>query len=94
MTTELALFEAANGHLSLECGGLPDSYWQSVVELLEKEKGFSRSGKPVIGAGEMIHQSFVAENFSLSSGWDNWSGHHLLAESDEGDHFLRQLYRG
>lgn len=92
MTTELGLFEAANGHLSLECGGLPESYWQSIVEFLEKGKGFSRSGKTVIGAGEMIHQDFVAEKFSLSSGWDNWSGHYLLAKSKEGDQFLHQLY--
>ncbi len=40
----------------------------------------------------MIHQDFVVEEFSLSSGWDNWSGHYLLAKSEEGDHFLRQLY--
>jgi len=92
MTNELGLFEAANGHLSLECGSLPDRYWLSIVELLEKQKGFSRSGKPVLGVGEMIHQNFVSESFSLSSGWDNWSGHYLLAESPEGDHFLRQLY--
>jgi hypothetical protein len=92
MATELGLLEAANGHLSLECGSLPDSCWQSIVELLEKGKGLSRSGKPVLGAGEMIHQNFVSTSFSLSSGWDNWSGHYLLAESAEGDHFLRRLY--
>jgi len=92
MATKLRLCEAANGHLSLECGGLPESYWQSIVKFLEKEKWVSRSGKTVIGAGEMIHQDFVVEKFSLSSGWDNWSGHYLLAKREEGDHFLRQLY--
>jgi hypothetical protein len=92
MTTALSLFEAASGHLSLECGSLPDSYWFSIVELLENQKGFSRSGKSVLGFDEKIYQSFVSESFSLSSGWDNWSGHYLLADSAEGDYFLRQLY--
>ncbi len=68
MTTELGLFKAANGHMSLECGDLPDSYWQSIVEVLEKEEGFVRSGRPVLGAGEMIHQDFVSESFTLSAG--------------------------
>ena len=92
MVAELRLFEAANSHLSLEFGGLPDTYWHSVVELLERQAGFSRSGKTVVGPGEMIHQDFVTEKFSLSAGWDNWLGHYLLAESEEGDRFLRQLY--
>jgi len=92
MTTVLGLFKAANGHFSLECGDLPDSYWQLIVEVLEKEEGFGRSGCPVLGAGEMIHEDFVSECFTLSAGWDNWSGHYLLANSAEGDEFLQQLF--
>jgi len=92
VATALGLFEAANGHLSLECGSLPDIYWESLVEHLEKEEGFSRSGQPIVGANEMIHQDFVTARLSLSAGWDNWSGHYLLAKCEEGDHFLRQLY--
>ncbi len=92
MATGLGLFKAANEHLSMECGDLPDSYWQNIVETLEKQEGFTRSGSAVLGAGEMIHQDFVSKNFSLSAGWDNWSGHYLLANCSAGDAFLQQLY--
>lgn len=92
MTAEPGLFKAANGHWSLECGGLPDSYWQSIAENLEKKEGFTRSGTAVLGAGEMIHQDFVSQGFTLSSGWDNWSGHYLLANCAAGDSFLQQLF--
>lgn len=63
MATKLRLFEASNGHLSLECGGLPESYWQSVVELLGTEEGLSRSGKTVIGAGDLLAKSEEGDHF-------------------------------
>ncbi len=92
MTTQLVLFKSANGHFSMECGDAPDSYWQTIVETLEQQECFTRSGNAVLGAGEMIHQDFVSKNFSLSAGWDNWSGHYLLANCSAGDTFLQQLY--
>jgi hypothetical protein len=41
-------------------------------------------------AGEQIHQSFQAQEFTLAAGWDNWSGHYLLSESAE-DAFVERL---
>ena len=35
---------------------------------------------------------FQCAEFSLASGWDNWSGYYLLSDSMAGDVFLRTLF--
>lgn len=86
------LHGAANGHLTLNLHGLPDSFWQSLSSRHVREFGFWRVGTPVISPEEQIHQSFECPRFVLAAGRDNWSGHYLLSESAEGDDFLRELF--
>lgn len=87
----VSVHRAANGHLLLELGDASDAAWVGLTALLVKEYKFTRVGSAVLGAGEQIHQSFQAPEFTLAAGWDNWSGHYLLSESAEGDAFIERL---
>ncbi|AKZ61888.1 hypothetical protein F506_03690 [Herbaspirillum hiltneri N3] len=54
--------------------------------------GFIRHGDTLIGFDEGINPSFLRADLEISSGWDNWKGSYLLANSDTGDVILRYLY--
>ena len=86
------LHTAANGHLALDLNESSDAHWLSLTEYLIKLRGFKRTGSPVIGVDEQIHQDFQCAEFTLAAGWDNWSGHYLLSESVAGDAFLQKLH--
>lgn len=87
-----SLHAAANGHLTLDLNESPDSFWRQLCQRMESIYGFRRTGSAVIGAGEQIHQSFELPGLALGAGWDDWSGHYLLSESDAGDTFLKKLF--
>lgn len=90
----VSVHRAANGHLSLELGDASDAAWAALAALLVNEYKFTRVGSAVLGAGEQIHQSFQAPEFTLAAGWDSWSGHYLLSESAAGDAFIERLAAG
>lgn len=82
---------AANGHLVIAFGDVDDSTWSDFAKRLESEFGFTRVGSALLGMDEKIHQSFYKPDVTLAAGWDIWSGHYLLSESNEGDTFIREL---
>ncbi|WP_397459080.1 hypothetical protein AB3464_04690 [Pseudomonas asplenii] len=86
------LHKAANGHLSLDFNEWPDTCWLSLEEELITRRGFKRVGSSVIGIDEEIHPGFHCAEFSLSAGWNHWSGRYLLSESVAGDIFLQGLF--
>ena len=88
----LTLHMAANGHLALDFNELSEAGWLSIAEALTSLQGLKRVGSPVTGISEQIHHDFQCAEFSLASGWDNWSGHYLLSDSMAGDVFLRKLF--
>jgi hypothetical protein len=90
----VSVHRAANGHLLLELGEAADAAWADLTTRLVNEYKFTRVGSAVLGAGEEIHQSFQAPEFTLAAGWDNWFGHYLLSESAEGDAFIERLATG
>ena len=83
---------AANGHLTFSMNELPDALWELLEVRLVNEYGLKRVGSIVIGVSERIHLNFECPAFTLASGWDNWSGHYLLSESEAGDRFLKTLF--
>jgi len=86
-----SVHRAANGHLVMELGDASDSVWADLTARLVNEYKLTPVGIPVLGAEEKIHQSFQSPEFTLAAGWDNWSGHYLLAESAQGDAFIEKL---
>ncbi|VXB61011.1 hypothetical protein [Massilia sp. 9I] len=92
ITMNPSLSIAANGHVTLEFGDYDSVAYQQVCGKLENELGFSRQGDTVAGLDEGISPSFLRAELEISSGWDNWSGSYLLANSNAGDEILRLLY--
>ena len=88
----LTLHMAANGHLALEFNELSEAGWLSIAEELTSLQGLKGVGSSGTSVSEQIHHDFQCPEFSLASGWDNWSGHYLLSDSMAGDVFLRQLF--
>ena len=86
------LHKAANGHLSLDVNEWPETCWRLLEDELIKRRGFTRVGASVIGMDEEIHPTFHCAEFSLTAGWDHWSGRYLLSDSVEGDIFLQELF--
>lgn len=86
------LHMAANGHLALDFNELAEAGWLSITKELISLQGLKRTGSPATAVSEQIHHDFQCAEFSLASGWDNWSGHYLLSDSMAGDVFLRKLF--
>ena len=83
---------AANEHQVVSFEDQDSVAWLAATNHLEQELGFQRSGQPVIGAGERIHQSFSRGHVEILSGWDTWSGDYLLATCPAGDDALRNVF--
>lgn len=83
---------AANGHVSLDFGVYDSVLYQQASAKLENELGFVRHGETVAGLDEGVSPSLLRAGLKIFSGWDNWSGSYLLANSDAGDAILRRLY--
>ena len=83
---------AANGHLSLDFGDYDSVLYQQACAKLENELGFIKRGETVAGLDEGVGPSFFRAELEISTGWNNWSGSYLLANSDAGDAILRHLY--
>lgn len=88
----LTLHMAANGHLELDFNELSEARWLSITEELTTLQWLKCAGSPVTSVSEQIRHDFQCAEFSLASGWDNWSGHYLLSDSMAGDVFLRNLF--
>jgi hypothetical protein len=86
----MVLYTAANGHLTLDFDDAPETLWEAVEAHLLSE-GFVREGTEVLGPDQSIYPHFVRGSLTLAAGWDIWSGKYLLAQSDDGDNFLREL---
>ena len=82
---------AANGHVMLDFGDSDAVLFEEACAKLENDMGFVRHGRAVVGLDEGIAPSLVRADLQISSGWDNWLGCYLLADSAAGDGVLRQL---
>lgn len=85
------LLKAANGHLMLCLGGLPESYWEALMHRLVSLHGFAREGRQIVGPGEGIYPDFRRSDCHIEAGYDTWSGNYLLSSSVVADDFLRRL---
>jgi hypothetical protein len=88
----LTLHMAAKGHLALDFNELSEAGWLSIAEELTSLQGLKRAGSSITSVSEQIHHDFQCAEFSLASGWDNWSRHYLLSDYMAGDIFLRKLF--
>jgi len=88
--TNPVLATAANGHnwLTFETYGSPQ--WKAAYKWLSHQQ-FKESGRSIIGLDEGILPSFVRGQITIETGFDNWSGHYLLAQCHEGDQLLVEL---
>lgn len=83
---------AANGHVALEFSDCDSVLYPQACATLESQQGFTRHGSTSAGLDEGITPSFFRADLEIFTGWDNWSGCYLLANSDAGDAVLRHLY--
>ena len=88
-----SLSTAANGHLMLSIDSAQSERWASLQKVLETALGYRREGDTIAGFDEGIAPDFVNGEIRIHAGWDNWSGHYLLAVCVAGDEVLRQLHR-
>ena len=83
---------AASGHVTIDFGAYDSELYQRACATLEVALGFVRQGKTVFGLEQGVEPSFLRDEVEISTGWDNWSGRYLLANSDPGDAILRHLH--
>jgi hypothetical protein len=93
MPTAPLLSRTAQGHLSLDMEDDPGNLWPS---LLERLRTLGASGVDHDHMGSTVDASigphFRLGDVQLKSGWDNWSGYYLMADSAAGDALLQELY--
>ncbi len=71
------------------------SFWRSwkVSLLLKLRYGFHRDGKYIAPVtDEAVYPSYVKDELSITSGWDNWFGYDWLAGGAQTDDFLEKFY--
>lgn len=87
----MRLEAAANGRLiaSRTDGG---EAFAIRLRLWLRLQGFHREGRAIVGPDEVVLPDHVRGDLRLNAGWDCFAGHHLLAEDDAGDRFLRRAF--
>src|SRR4051794_4883516 len=83
---------SANGHLMVNWPGAGHSFYVVLCGWLRLRHGLRRRGQTVYSPDDIILPDLVGRGLCLKSGWDNWSGYHLLSEDDPGDRFIRRIF--